>query len=96
MHVRNNKKDIHDEKDGAWTPRPADKTKDNKAKEAGVAMTDRHTAMNLGDLFNLPANPLLMLHERGLAFRDGTLVNGKLPRPKVIYKVGKKLGSGGV
>ncbi|KAF2471609.1 uncharacterized protein BDR25DRAFT_342328 [Lindgomyces ingoldianus] len=41
------------------------------------------------DVFNFPKNPIPIVHDGQLAFRDGTLVNSKLPRSRVVYKVGR-------
>lgn len=43
----------------------------------------------LEEFFDLPENPIPIIHNGELAFRDGTLgKNGKLPRATVIYKTG--------
>ena len=41
------------------------------------------------ELFNIPQNPMAIIHEGQLAYRDGTRnEDGSLPRAKVIYKTG--------
>ncbi|KAH7389699.1 hypothetical protein DE146DRAFT_619569 [Phaeosphaeria sp. MPI-PUGE-AT-0046c] len=88
---RHNLADIHDERQGAW--RPA------RSKSGNDKNTD--TSMNMGEdgrqtlrqLFDLPDNMIPMNDGRTeLAFRDGTLVNGRLPRPRNVYRVGKMFG----
>ncbi|KAI9827065.1 MAG: hypothetical protein M1819_007057 [Sarea resinae] len=40
------------------------------------------------ELIGMPKNPIPVLHERKLAFRDGTLgANGQLPRAKAFYPI---------
>ncbi|KAF2480290.1 hypothetical protein BDY17DRAFT_35638 [Neohortaea acidophila] len=42
---------------------------------------------SLQELFNLPNNPMAIIHDGNLAYRDGTRgVDGSLPRAKAIYK----------
>jgi len=42
----------------------------------------------LDDFLGLPNDPLPMLYNQELVFRDGTRENGRLPRAKVYYKTG--------
>jgi hypothetical protein len=39
-------------------------------------------------ILSLPERPKAIIYDGQLAFRDGTLVNGKLPRAKTVYKFG--------
>jgi hypothetical protein len=81
--------DIHDERHGAWKP-PQPKT--DRDVQDDVDM-DEGKAGTLRELFDLPDNMIPMNDGRTeLAFRDGTLVNGRLPRPRNVYKVGKLFG----
>lgn len=75
------RKDVHDERDGAWQ---------STLSNAETTNEDAAGIKTLSTLFNLPPNPIPMLYEGQLAFRDGTLVNGKLPRSRAVYKVGKR------
>jgi hypothetical protein len=86
-HVRRyGRQDIHDESDGAWIPPP----KNPKiAREKNVVMDDGGDTRTLREVFNLPANAIPMNDGQELAFRDGTLVKGQLPRPRNVYRVGK-------
>lgn len=76
--VRSHRRDVHDETAGAWRPRFSIP---QKMESVAVGDTDEGAhnkeAKGLGDIFELPDNPLLMLHEGQLAFRDGTLVSLK-------------------
>lgn len=45
--------------------------------------------MSLEEFFGLPSNPIPIVSEGQLAFRDGTRTDdGRLPRARVVYKVG--------
>lgn len=49
----------------------------------------RQEFMSLQEFFGMPNNPVPIISEGQLAFRDGTLTDdGRLPRAKVLYKVG--------
>lgn len=91
-HVRRyGKKDIHDESDGAWKA-SCSGAHDDREK---VSMDEKTTekAKMLQVTFGLPANAIPMNDgHTELAFRDGTLVNGKLPRSRQIYRVGRLFG----
>jgi hypothetical protein len=69
---RGRRRDIHDETDGKWKPphsstsHAQDGDGDDRQGIGGKQFLD--------DIFNLPKNPLLILHNEQLAFRDGTLV----------------------
>jgi hypothetical protein len=83
--------DVHDERDGAWKP-PRPTTDELHQSAKGVDM-DAEKAQTLRGLFGLPENVIPMNDGfTELAFRDGTLVNGRLPRPRNVYKVGKLFG----
>jgi hypothetical protein len=43
------------------------------------------------EVLDLPEIPIPIVYEGQLSFREGVLVNGKLPRPRVIYKVGRNV-----
>ncbi|KAF1946182.1 hypothetical protein EJ02DRAFT_450955 [Clathrospora elynae] len=93
-HVRRyGRQDIHDESDGAWKRDPRKVEEKKPRREKDVDMTDRVNTRTLREVFNLPANAIPMNDGQGeLAFRDGTLINGRLPRPRHIYRVGKIFG----
>ncbi|KAI0579744.1 Transcription factor Forkhead/HNF3 family [Pyrenophora tritici-repentis] len=78
------RQDIHDESDGAWKPNL------RSEKEKRLLQEER----SLQEIFNLPQNPVPMNDGQELAFRDGALLNGRLPRPRQIYRVGKMFGGG--
>jgi hypothetical protein len=83
--------DVHDERDGAWKPRRP--TTDELHQSAKGVDMDSEKAQTLRGLFGLPENVIPMNDGfTELAFRDGTLVNGRLPRPRNVYKVGKLFG----
>ncbi|KAF1835074.1 hypothetical protein BDW02DRAFT_579049 [Decorospora gaudefroyi] len=89
-HVRRyGRQDIHDESDGAWK-KPTKKEKDSRSsgEKAGV----KHDTRTLRGIFGLPTNAVPMNDGQELAFRDGTLINGKLPRSRQTYRVGKMFG----
>ncbi|KAF2692183.1 hypothetical protein K458DRAFT_10977 [Lentithecium fluviatile CBS 122367] len=88
--ARLHRQDVHDETDGAWKPRFPVETRHQNAEDGDDDVQD--SAENLKDIFDMPKNPILILHNDQLAFRDGTLINGKLPRSRVVYKVGRKFG----
>jgi hypothetical protein len=84
--------DIHDERDGAWKP-PRPTANELQPSATGSVDPDTGKAQFLRGLFNLPDNAIPMNDgHMELAFRDGTLVNGRLPRPRNVYKVGKLFG----
>lgn len=90
-HVRRyGRQDIHDESDGAWKP-PQLETRSDLSKRGGsTSMLDGPT---LREVFDLPENAIPMNDgQTELAFRDGTRINGRLPRSRQIYKVGKMFG----
>ncbi|KAF2491091.1 hypothetical protein BU16DRAFT_566006 [Lophium mytilinum] len=45
----------------------------------------------LKKLLGLPKNFIPIVYENQLAFRDGTVINGRLPRTKAFYKVGRNV-----
>ncbi|OAK99702.1 hypothetical protein IQ06DRAFT_348238 [Phaeosphaeriaceae sp. SRC1lsM3a] len=87
--------DIHDERDGAWKPFQSNwaNNKETDTDTDTSMSTDEHSKQTLRQLFDLPDNmiPTNDGHTE-LAFRDGTLVNGKLPRSRNVYRVGKMFG----
>jgi hypothetical protein len=84
--------DIHDERDGVWKP-PRPTANELQPSVTGSVDPDTGKAQSLRGLFNLPDNVIPMNDgHMELAFRDGTLVNGRLPRPRNVYKVGKLFG----
>ncbi|KAJ5031543.1 hypothetical protein PSV08DRAFT_386150 [Bipolaris maydis] len=92
-HVRRYKRlDIHDESDGAWNTQPSEVEGYPAKNEA--ATRDCDEPRSLCEVFNLPVHAVPMNDGVELAFRDGTLVNGRLPRPRQVYRVGKRLGTG--
>jgi hypothetical protein len=81
--------DIHDERHDAWKP-PRPKMDGNMEDDVDM---DKGEARTLRETFDLPDNMIPMNDgQTELAFRDGTLVNGRLPRPRNVYKVGKLFG----
>jgi hypothetical protein len=97
--------DIHDESDGAWNPpRFAMKERHARIDQDEDMDLDAEGTRSLREVFDLPNNVLPMNDgHTELAFRDGTLVsyqsaidrlqiNGKLPRSRIMYKVGKMFG----
>jgi hypothetical protein len=86
---RYGRQDIQDESDGAWIPPPKNP---KTAREKDVVMDDGGDTRTLREVFNLPANAIPMNDGQELAFRDGTLVKGRLPRPRNVYRVGKMFG----
>lgn len=86
---RHGLQDIHDESDGAW--KPPNSTNDDAEKDKN--MEDGEEKRTLRQIFDLPDNMIPMNDgDYELAFRDGTLANGKLPRARKVYRVGKMLG----
>ncbi|KAH7094431.1 hypothetical protein FB567DRAFT_3271 [Paraphoma chrysanthemicola] len=82
---RYNLEDIHDERNGAWRPH-------HFTKNQNLGILDMETR-TLEQVFSLPDIVIPMNDgQTELAFRDGTLVNGRLPRPRNIYRVGKMVG----
>ncbi|KAH9876063.1 hypothetical protein J1614_003942 [Plenodomus biglobosus] len=90
-HVRRyGRQDIHDESDGAWKPPRLETGKDLAKRYGSTSMLDGPT---LREVFDLPENAIPMNDgQTELAFRDGTRINGRLPRSRQIYKVGKMFG----
>jgi hypothetical protein len=85
-------KDIHDEREGAWK-RPRATMNELQPNMTGNVDPDTGEALTLRSLFGLPNNAIPMNDgHKELAFRDGALVNGRLPRPRNVYKVGKLFG----
>ncbi|KAL6706144.1 hypothetical protein ACN47E_006060 [Coniothyrium glycines] len=91
-HVRwQQRVDIHDESDGAWKP--------VRAEHSGIVgdvlgtLDHEESLPTLREIFGLPAITIPMNDgQTELAFRDGTLVNGKLPRSRQLYRAGKLFG----
>ncbi|CAI9632760.1 unnamed protein product [Alternaria burnsii] len=91
-HVRRyGRQDIHDQSDGAWKPNSM--TGRSMGEQDSAAMNECGENRSLLQVFNLPSNAIPMNDGKELAFRDGTLVNGRLPRPRQVYRVGKAFGS---
>ncbi|KAF2100528.1 hypothetical protein NA57DRAFT_74134 [Rhizodiscina lignyota] len=58
--------------------------------EAARPRSERWKVVNtIEDAFELPDDMIKFTYEGQLAWRDGTRVNGELPRPKTVYKVGR-------
>ncbi|KNG44898.1 hypothetical protein TW65_08265 [Stemphylium lycopersici] len=94
-HVRRyGRQDIHDESDGAWRPKIVEGEQKRSTWRNDTITDDCDANQSLHEVFNLPANAIPMNDGNELAFRDGTLVHGRLPRPRHIYRVGKRLGTG--
>ncbi|KAH7125131.1 hypothetical protein B0J11DRAFT_298788 [Dendryphion nanum] len=55
-----------------------------------VLMNEGEREVSLKEALNLPHLTIPILHDGQLAFRDGTIVNGKLPRSRVVYKIGRR------
>ncbi|KAH7355617.1 hypothetical protein BKA66DRAFT_575253 [Pyrenochaeta sp. MPI-SDFR-AT-0127] len=93
-HVRRyNRQDIHDESDGAWKPHCFSDSEKESQLDKDFKLEDNKTARSLKDVFGLPDNAIPMNDgQTELAFRDGTLTNGRLPRSRHVYKVGKLFG----
>jgi hypothetical protein len=92
-HVRRyGRQDVHDESEGAWKPSPSLQTDEQAVREEDVVPKKGEDPRTLRELFNLPANAIPMNDGQELAFRDGTLVNGRLPRSRQSYRVGKVFG----
>ncbi|KAH7084783.1 hypothetical protein BKA63DRAFT_401742 [Paraphoma chrysanthemicola] len=89
---RYNLEDIHDERNGAWRPHQFTKNQKSKDMHKDVGIVNMGTC-TLQQVFNLPDIVIPMNDgQTELAFRDGTLVNGRLPRPRNVYRVGKMVG----
>ncbi|KAF2127416.1 hypothetical protein P153DRAFT_387959 [Dothidotthia symphoricarpi CBS 119687] len=84
-HVRRyGRQDVHDEREGMWK---------HVLSNRNEVMERDEENWTLREVFSLPKNAIPMNDGQSeLAFRDGTLVNGRLPRPRQIYKVGKMFG----
>ncbi|KAF2740640.1 hypothetical protein EJ04DRAFT_518436 [Polyplosphaeria fusca] len=81
-YVRKDRVDVHDEMSGSW-----------QENQRAQAVKERQTQNGEPDTFDTASNyPIPMVHNNQLVFRDGSLVNGKLPRARVVYKMGKQLG----
>ncbi|KAF1849601.1 uncharacterized protein K460DRAFT_399718 [Cucurbitaria berberidis CBS 394.84] len=93
-HVRRfRRQDIHDESDGAWMSSRFDESEGESKPGKGVEEKDSKRNRSLREVFDLPANAIPMNDgQTELAFRDGTRINGRLPRPRQIYRVGKLFG----
>lgn len=91
-HVRRyGRQDIHDESDGAWIP-PLRNMHTGDVKGNGKT-TRTFEGPTLREVFDLPEHAIPMNDgQTELAFRDGTKINGRLPRSRQIYKVGKMFG----
>ncbi|KAL6159147.1 hypothetical protein ACJBU6_03236 [Exserohilum turcicum] len=93
-HVRRyRRQDIHDESDGAWEPESVGVRKKANRWKGDTLVNDCGRSRSLHEVFNLPANAIPMNNGNELAFRDGTLINGRLPRPRHTYRVGRRLGA---
>ncbi|KAF2025451.1 hypothetical protein EK21DRAFT_116779 [Setomelanomma holmii] len=86
--------DIHDERDGAWIPMGFERDQNTiRPQEDEEEDMEDAATRTLRQVFGLPENIIPMNDEQTeLAFRDGTLVNGRLPRPRNVYRVGKMVG----
>ncbi|CAO2658446.1 Nn.00g061690.m01.CDS01 [Neocucurbitaria sp. VM-36] len=93
-HVRRfGRQDIHDESDGAWVPSRSDRSMFEFRLDKVGRLADNEEFRSLREVLDLPENAIPMNDgQTELAFRDGTLVNEKLPRPRQLYKVGKLVG----
>ncbi|KAJ4365053.1 hypothetical protein N0V83_008669 [Neocucurbitaria cava] len=93
-HVRRfGRRDIHDESVGAWIPKCSAGTQFALGLDKVVLPADNDEFESLREVFDLPQDAIPMNDgQTELAFRDGTLINGRLPRPRQIYKVGKLFG----
>ena len=68
--VRLHRKDVHDERAGA----PKSMAPLEPRESQNIEMQDAGEPQSLKDIFDLPQNPIPILHNEQLAFRDGTLV----------------------
>ncbi|KAF2184271.1 hypothetical protein K469DRAFT_750901 [Zopfia rhizophila CBS 207.26] len=85
--ARIHRKDVHDEL--SWYRKTTYSHSLGQVQDCGVEMQDNQVE-TFRDIMDLPENAIPMVAPDGqLAFRDGVMVNGRLPRPKVIYKVGR-------
>jgi hypothetical protein len=92
-HLRRyGRQDIHDESEGAWKPSLSAQTDEKAVRENDAVPKEGEEPRTLRELFNLPVNAIPMNDGQELAFRDGTLVNGRLPRSRQSYRVGKVFG----
>ncbi|KAF2262290.1 hypothetical protein CC78DRAFT_322624 [Lojkania enalia] len=96
--ARTHRKNVHDEISDSWQAKfaalrkqtlPLPPKDDKERDKEAVTRQDVTKTVDLKELLNLPKNPIPIIYEGQLAFRDGTLVNGKLPPPSVVYKVGE-------
>ncbi|KAF2642419.1 hypothetical protein P280DRAFT_516202 [Massarina eburnea CBS 473.64] len=85
--ARLSQRDTHDERTGTWQPIIPIQQREDAADEAKIK-----PKKSLKELLELPENPIPIIYDGQLAFRDGTLVNGRIPRSRVIYKPGKVFG----
>ncbi|KAI4640178.1 uncharacterized protein J4E78_010763 [Alternaria triticimaculans] len=89
-HVRKyGREDIHDESDGAWK---SHHTAERSTAGRDSAPNDRDENQSLLQVFNLPTNTRPFSDGNELVFRNVTLVNGRLPRSRQAYRVGKVFG----
>ncbi|KAF1922052.1 hypothetical protein BDU57DRAFT_70272 [Ampelomyces quisqualis] len=86
--------DIHDESNGAWNSIRSAMTEQRAPSDQDEDMDlSKEGRRSLREVFDLPDNMIPMNDgHTELAFRDGTLINGRLPRPRNVYKVGKMFG----
>ncbi|KAF2872407.1 hypothetical protein BDV95DRAFT_606023 [Massariosphaeria phaeospora] len=90
---RTHRKDVHNELEGVTRPKYTSRQKGDGGSDEDAEMHDMGSdEKDFEDIMDLPENSIPMIHEGQLAFRDGTLVNGKLPRSRVVHKVGRKYG----
>ncbi|KAF1960103.1 hypothetical protein CC80DRAFT_285017 [Byssothecium circinans] len=82
------RRDPHDEMEGKWHPTFGIRS------QGGVPTRreDVDDTVTMKETFGFPDNPVPVLFEGQLAFRDGTPVSGKLPRLRGAYKVGRLFG----
>ncbi|ORY10850.1 hypothetical protein BCR34DRAFT_566092 [Clohesyomyces aquaticus] len=91
--IRNRGRDIHDQLASSRqraqlaNPTPRHRPERNGSKGSRSPEVEK----GLRDILDLPENPIPIIYEGHLAFRDGTLINGKLPRARVVYKVGRRM-----
>ncbi|KAI4714575.1 hypothetical protein J4E89_000256 [Alternaria sp. Ai002NY15] len=89
-HVRRyGREDVHDESDGAWKSHD---TTERSTAERNPAPNDRDETQSLLQVFNLPTNTRPFSDGNELVFRNATLVNGRVPRSRQAYRVGKVFG----
>ncbi|KAI9711079.1 MAG: hypothetical protein M1812_007273 [Candelaria pacifica] len=60
--------------------------------EPGIPSNEESDAQpTFEERIGVPPNSIPTIYDKALAYRDGTKVKGKLPRAKVVYKVGRNV-----